>query len=181
MSQIYENFCHILKKKVLSHVVVTSVYKTSKVSIGFDFKTYVPKKIADSFLSKYEIALEMIKDAYQRKLIKRIYLDSWFCQPYLLKKIKLMNLEFFGMFRIGKLKIKYNDKYFTLSNFVNKVINEKKLIYRKLRGRKKSYKIRYYSVIVFIKHIGKIKIVISQKLIKKRKYLMNLEFIVLMY
>jgi SRSO17 transposase len=47
MEGIFENFCHLLKKQVLSHVVVTSVYKTPKISIGYDFKVYIPKEIAD--------------------------------------------------------------------------------------------------------------------------------------
>ena len=45
MKGIFENFCHLLKRQVLSHVVVTSVYKTPKISIGYDFKVYIPKKI----------------------------------------------------------------------------------------------------------------------------------------
>ncbi|MEA3514198.1 MAG: hypothetical protein U9R34_01875, partial [Nanoarchaeota archaeon] len=64
------NFCHAIQKKVLSHIVVTSVYKTPKISIGYDFKVYIPKDIAENFKSKYDLALELIKDAYRRGLIK---------------------------------------------------------------------------------------------------------------
>jgi hypothetical protein len=169
MVGIYENFCHVLGKKVLSHVVVTSVYKTPKISIGYDFKVYVPKKIAEHFKTKYELALELIKDAYQRRLIKRVYMDSWFCQPDLLRRFKPMKLEFFGMFRIGKMNIKLDGTYMMLSKYVKDVLENKKLIYRRLRGRKKTYKIRYHHEIVFIKHIGKINIVVSQKYNQKKK------------
>ncbi len=80
-----------------------------------------------------------------------------------------MNLEFFGMFRIGKMKVKSKNKYLMLSEFVEKVINEKTLTYRRLKGRKQSYKIRYYKEIVFVKHIGKVNIVVSQKFNRKKK------------
>ncbi|MBR9701957.1 transposase [Candidatus Pacearchaeota archaeon] len=169
MRHIFKNFCHVLGKKVLSHVVVTSVYKTPKVSMGYDFKVYIPKKIAEHFKTKYELALEIIKDAYKRNLIKRVYFDSWFCQPTLLKKIKPMKLEFFGMFRIGKMKVRSDGVYMMLSKFVEETIKKNKFIYRRLRGRKKSYKIRYYREIVFIKHIGKVNLVVSQKYDQKTK------------
>ncbi|MEA3514458.1 MAG: hypothetical protein U9R34_03210, partial [Nanoarchaeota archaeon] len=48
-----------------------------KISIGYDFKVYIPKDIAENFKSKYDLALELIKDAYRRGLIKKIYFDSW--------------------------------------------------------------------------------------------------------
>lgn len=169
MTHIFKNFCHVLGKKVLSHVVVTSVYKTPKISIGYDFKVYIPKEIAEDFKSKYELALEIIKDAFRRDLIKRVYFDSWYCQPELLRKLKPMALEFFGMFRIGKMKVKTNEIYKPLSKFVEEIIKENKFIYRLLRGRKKSYKIRYYREIVFVKHIGKVNLVISQKYDQKNK------------
>ena len=169
MEDIFKNFCHILKKKVLSHVVVTSVYKTPKISIGYDFKVYIPKEITEYFKTKYELALEMIKDAYRRGLIKRVYFDSWFCQPGLLRKLKPMNLEFFGMFRIGKMKLKSNGTYMMISRFVKEVIKQDKFTYRRLRGRKKTYKIRYYREIVFVKHIGKVNLVVSQKYDQKKK------------
>ncbi len=169
MADIAMNFCHLLQKKVLSHVVVTSVYKTPRVSIGYDFKVYIPEEIAKNFKSKYELGLELVKDAYECGLIKRIYVDSWYCQPDFLRKLKPMKLEFFGMFRIGKLKIKVDDEYILLSKFVEDVIQKNKFTYRKLKGRKKSYKIRYYDGIVFVKHIGKIHIVISQKYDQKTK------------
>lgn len=169
MVDIFMNFCHLLKKEVLSHVVVTSVYKTPKVSIGYDFRVYVPEEIAEYFKSKYDLALEMIKDAYKRDLIKRVYFDSWFCQPILLRKLKLMSLEFFGMFRIGKMKVKSDGEYKTLSRFVEDVIKENEFIYRRLRGRKKTYKIRYYREIVFVKHVGKVNLVVSQKYDQKKK------------
>lgn len=169
MVDIFKNFCHVLGKEVLSHVVVTSVYKTPKVSIGYDFKVYVPEEIAEYFKTKYDLALEMIKDAYRRGLIKRVYMDSWFCQPILLRKLKPMNLEFFGMFRIGKMKVKTGENYVLLSEFVQDVIHNKKMICKKLRGRKKTYKIRYYHEIVSVKSVGKINLVISQKLNQKKK------------
>ena len=169
MKDIFKNFCHILGKKVLSHVVVTSLYKTPKVSIGYDFKVYIPKEIAKYFKTKYELALEMIKDAYKRNLIKRVYFDSWFCQPDFLRRLKSMKLEFFGMFRIGRMKVKSDGEYKSLSKFVEEVIKEKKLTYRRLKGRKKSYKIRYYQEIVFVKHIGKVNLVVSQKYDQKKK------------
>lgn len=169
MKGVFENFCHLLKKQVLSHVVVTSVYKTPKISIGYDFKVYIPKEIAEDFKSKYDLALEIIKDAFNRDLIKRVYVDSWYCQPELLRKLKPMSLEFFGMFRIGRLKIKTKGESITLSQFVERKIKENSFIYRKLRGRKKTYKIRYYREIVFVKHIGKVNLVISQKYDQKSK------------
>lgn len=168
MKGVFMNFCHILKKKVLSHVVVTSVYKTPKVSIGYDFRVYVPEEIADFFKSKYELALELIKDAYQRGLIKRVYFDSWFCQPAFLKKLKPMSLEFFGMFRIGKMKVRSKGEYKMLSKFV-KDIDDKSFTYRKIKARKKSYKIRYYREIVYVKSVGKVNMVISQKYNQKEK------------
>ena len=169
MKDIFKNFCHLMKREVLSHVVVTSVYKTPKVSVGYDFRVYVPEEIAKYFKTKYELALEMIKDAYRRNLIRRVYFDSWFCQPVLLKKLKPMCLEFFGMFRIGRMKVKSDGEYKTLSRFVEDVIKENKFIYRRLRGRKKTYKIRYYRKIVFVKHIGKVNLVVSQKYDQKKK------------
>lgn len=169
MMGVFKNFCHLLKKEVLSHVVVTSVYKTPKVSIGYDFKVYIPKEIAEEFKSKYDLALEIIKDAFNRDLIRRVYIDSWYCQPELLRKLKPMSLEFFGMFRIGRLKIKSKGVGVTLSQFVEKKIKENSFIYRKLKGRKKTYKIRYYREIVFVKHIGKVNLVISQKYDSKKK------------
>lgn len=169
MKDIFKNFCHVLGKPVLSHVVVTSVYKTPKISMGYDFKVYVPKEAAEYFKTKYQLALEMITDAYRRDLIKRVYFDSWFCQPKLLKKIKLMKLEFFGMFRIGKMKVRSNGEYKMLSIFVDEIIKKNKFIYRRLRGRKKSYKIRYYREIVFVKHIGKVNLIVSQKYDQKKK------------
>jgi SRSO17 transposase len=168
MNDVFKNFCHVLQKHVLSHVVVTSVYKTPKVSIGYDFKIYIPKDIADNFKTKYDLALEMIKDAYRKGLIKRVYFDSWFCQPDFLRKLKPMHLEFFGMFRIGKMKIKSKGDYVMLSDFV-KNIDDKLFTHRKLRGRKKSYKIRYYHEIVFVKQVGKVNLVISQKYDQKKK------------
>lgn len=168
MKDIFMNFCHIMKKTVLSHVVVTSVYKTPKVSIGYDFKVYIPKEIAEVFKTKYVLALEMINDAYQRGLIKRVYFDSWYCQPELLRKLKSMNLEFFGMFRIGKMKVRSKDVYKSLSNFVSE-ITDNQWIYRRLKARKSTYKIRYYREIVYIKHVGKVNIVVSQKYDQKRK------------
>ena len=169
MKGIFENFCHLLKRQVLSHVVVTSVYKTPKISIGYDFKVYIPKEIAENFKSKYDLALELIKDSFSRGLIKRVYIDSWYCQPELLRKLKPMALEFFGMFRIGTLKIKTKGKRITLSQFVEGKIKENKFSYRKLRGRKKTYMIRYYQEIVRVKHIGKVNLVISQKYNQKEK------------
>ncbi len=169
MRDIFENFCHILKREVLSHVVVTSVYKTPKVSIGYDFKVYIPQDIARNFKSKYELALDIIKDAYTRLQITRVYIDSWYCQPELLKRFKPMSLEFFGMFRIGKLKIKVDEKYKMLSTFVEEIITSNKFTYKKLKGRKKTYKIRFSHHIVFVKHIGKLNIVISQKYNQKSK------------
>lgn len=169
MIGVFENFCHLLKKEVLSHIVVTSVYKTPKISIGYDFKVYIPKEIAEDFKSKYDLALEIIKDAFNRGLISRVYIDSWYCQPEFLRKLKPMSLEFFGMFRIGRLKIKSKGESATLSQFVEKKIKENSFIYRKLRGRKKTYKIRYYREIVFVKHIGKVNLVISQKYDSKKK------------
>ncbi|MEK6948914.1 MAG: transposase [Nanoarchaeota archaeon] len=169
MKDIFENFCHLLKKQVLSHVVVTSVYKTPKISIGYDFKVYIPKEIAEDFKSKYDLALEIIKDAFNRGLISRVYVDSWYCQPELLRKLKPMALEFFGMFRIGRLKIKTKGESMTLSQFVERKIKENNFVNRKLRGRKKTYKIRYYREIVFVKHIGKVNLVISQKYDSKKK------------
>lgn len=169
MEDIAKNFCHILKKQVLSHVVVTSVYKTPKISIGYDFKVYIPEDIAKNFKSKYELAMEIIEEAYNFGLIKRVYFDSWYCQPDFIRKLKPMNLEFFGMFRIGKLKIKSKGKRIMLSTFVDNIIKNNKLTYRKIKGRKKTYKIRYYREIVFIKHIGKVNIVISQKYDQKNK------------
>lgn len=168
MRDIFENFCHLLKREVLSHVVVTSVYKTPKASIGYDFKVYIPKEIAENFKSKYELALEIIKDAFRRNLIKRVYMDSWYCQPELLRKLKPMALEFFGVFRIGKMKVRSNGEWMMLSTFVDK-IKEDKFTYRKLKGRKKTYKIRYCREIVFVKHIGKVNIVVSQKYDQKKK------------
>jgi len=169
MKGIFENFCHLLKKEVLSHVVVTSVYKTPKISIGYDFKVYIPEEIAENFKTKYQLALEIIKDAFNRGLIKRVYIDSWYCQPELLKRLKPMDLEFFGIFRIGKLKIKTKGEYKTLAQFVEQIIKENKFTYRRLRGRKKTYKIKYYREIVFVKHIGKVNLVISQKYDQKTK------------
>ena len=169
MIGVFENFCHLLKKEVLSHVVVTSVYKTPKISVGYDFKVYIPKEIAEDFKSKYDLALEIIKDAFKRNLIKRVYVDSWYCQPEFLRKLKPMSLEFFGMFRIGRLKIKSKGESATLSQFVEKKIKENSFIYRKLKGRKKTYKIRYYREIVFVKRIGKVNLVISQKYDSKKK------------
>lgn len=169
MKGIFKNFCHLLKKQVLSHVVVTSVYKTPKISIGYDFKVYVPKEIAEDFKSKYDLALEIIKDAFNRDLISRVYIDSWYCQPELLRKLKPMALEFFGMFRIGRLKIKTKGESITLSQFVERKIRENNFFNRKLRGRKKTYKIRYYREIVSVKHIGKVNLVISQKYDSKKK------------
>ena len=169
MMGVFANFCHLLKKEVLSHVVVTSIYKTPKVSIGYDFKVYIPKEIAEDFKSKYDLALEIIKDAFNRNLIKRVYVDSWYCQPALLRKLKPMSLEFFGMFRIGRLKIKTKGESITLSQFVERKIKENSFIYRRLRGRKKTYKIRYYREIVSVKHLGKINLVISQKYDQKKK------------
>jgi SRSO17 transposase len=168
MKGIFKNFCHVLGKSVLSHVVVTSVYKTPKLSIGYDFKVYIPKEIADNFKTKYDLALEMIKETYQKGLIKRVYFDSWYCQPVFLQKLKAMELEFFGMFRIGIMKIKTNGDYKSIKNFV-KDLNEKDFTYRKLRGRKKSYKIRYYREIVYIKSVGKVNLVVSQKFNQKQK------------
>jgi hypothetical protein len=169
MEDIFENFCHLLKKEVLSHVVVTSVYKTPKVSIGYDFKVYIPEEIADEFKSKYELALEIIKDAFRRNLIKRVYMDSWYCQPELLRRLKPMKLEFFGMFRIGKLKIRSHGEWKALSKFVEEITRKNLFNYRTLKGRKKTYKVRYYREIVFVKHIGKINLVISQKYDQKKK------------
>mgnify|MGYP001607672535 FL=1 len=169
MKDIFLNFCHVLHKKVLSHVVVTSVYRTPKLSIGYDFKVYVPKEIAQNFKSKYDLALEIVIDAFRRGLIRRVYLDSWYCQPAFLKKMKPMKLEFFGMLRIGKLKIKTNNTYKLLSQFVEEIVKQDKFTCQKLRGRKKTYRIRYYREIVFIKHIGKVNLVISQKYDQKRK------------
>lgn len=169
MVDIFMNFCHLLKKEVLSHVVITSVYKTPKISIGYDFKVYIPEEIAENFKSKYEMALEIIKDAFSRGLIKRVFIDSWYCQPELLKKLKPMNLEFFGMFRIGKLKIRSKGEWKMLSKFVDDIIKENKFIYRKIKGRKKTYKIRYYREIVLVKHVGKVNLVISQKYDQKSK------------
>jgi len=169
MKGIFENFCHLLKKEVLSHVVVTSVYKTPKISVGYDFKVYIPKGIAEDFKSKYDLALEIIKDAFNRGLISRVYIDSWYCQPELLRKLKPMALDFFGMFRIGRLKIKTKGESITLSQFVERKIKENSFIYRRLRGRKKTYKIRYYREIVSVKHIGKVNLVISQKYDSKKK------------
>jgi SRSO17 transposase len=169
MKDIFENFCHLAKKEVLSHVVVTSVYKTPKVTIGYDFKVYIPKEIADEFKSKYDLALEIIKDAFRRKLIKRIYIDSWYCQPDLLRRLKPMNLEYFGMFRIGRLKIKSHGESKILSNFVEEIIGKNPFTYRTLKGRKKSYKIRFYREIVRVKHLGKVNLVISQKYDQKKK------------
>jgi hypothetical protein len=169
MKDIFKNFCHLLKKEVLSHVVVTSVYKTPKISIGYDFKVYIPQEIAKDFKSKYELAMEIIEDAFNRDLISRVYIDSWYCQPELLRKLKPMALEFFGMFRIGRLKIKTKGDGITLSEFVESKIRENSFIYRKLRGRKKTYKIRYYREIVSVKHIGKVNLVISQKYDSKKK------------
>ena len=169
MQDIFENFCHLLGRNVLSHVVVTSVYKTPKVSIGYDFKVYVPKEIADKFKSKYDLALEIIKDAFRRHLIKRVYMDSWYCQPELLRKLKPMCLEFFGMFRIGKLKVKSHGERKILSKFVDEIIKKNSFNYRTLKGRKKTYKIRFYREIVLVKHLGKINLVISQKYDQKKK------------
>jgi len=168
MKDVFMNFCHLLKKMVLSHVVVTSVYKTPKVSIGYDFKVYIPEGITKCFKSKYELALEMIKDAYQRDLIKRVYMDSWFCQPAFLKKLKPMSLEFFGMFRIGKMKIRSKGEYKMLSKFVESIDN-KKFRYKKIKARRKSYKIRYYQESVYVRHVGKVNLVISQKYNQKKK------------
>lgn len=169
MKGIFKNFCHVMQKKVLSHVVVTSVYKTPKVSIGYDFKVYVPEEIANLFKTKYELALNMIKDAYMRGLIRRVYFDSWFCQPILLKKLKVMKLEFFGMFRIGKMKVKSKGKYKSISKFVDEIIEQNNFNHRKLKGRKKTYKIRYYREIVYVRHVGKVNLVISQKYDQKTK------------
>lgn len=169
MEGIFENFCHLLKKEVLSHVVVTSVYKTPKISVGYDFKVYIPEEIAENFKTKYQLALEIIKDAFSRGLISRVYMDSWYCQPELLKKLKSMNLEFFGMFRIGKLKIRTKGVYKLISQFVEEIIKENKFTYRTIKGRKKTYKLRYYREIVFVKHIGKVNLVISQKYDQKSK------------
>ena len=168
MKGIFKNFCHLLKRQILSHVVVTSVYKTPKISIGYDFKVYIPKEIAEYFQSKYEIALAMIKDAYKRGLIKRVYFDSWYCQPKLLKKLKPMKLEFFGMFRIGRMKVRSKGEYKTLSRFV-KDIKPDMFTYRKIKARKSTYKIRYYREIVFVKKVGKVNLIISQKYDQKRK------------
>lgn len=169
MVDVFMNFCHLLQKEVLSHVVVTSVYKTPKISIGYDFKVYVPKEIAEEFKSKYELALEIIKDAFRRGLIKRVFIDSWYCQPELLKRLKPMALEFFGMFRIGKLKIKSKGEWKMLSKLVDEIVKENKFTYRRIKGRKKTYKIRYYREIIFVKHVGKVNIVISQKYCQKSK------------
>jgi hypothetical protein len=169
MKDIFRNFCHLLGKKVLSHVVVTSVYKTPKVSIGYDFKVYIPEEIADYFKTKYELALELIKDAYKRGLIKRVYFDSWFCQPELLRRLIPMKLEFFGMFRIGKMNVKSKGDYKMISKFVEDVVKDGNFTYRKLRGRKKTYKIRYYREIVFVKRVGKVNLVVSQKFDQKKK------------
>lgn len=169
MVGVFKNFCHLLKKEVLSHVVVTSVYKTPKVSVGYDFKVYIPKEIAEEFKSKYDIALEIIKDAFSRGLIKRVYMDSWYCQPELLRKLKPMALEFFGMFRIGTLKIKVDGERKSLTRYVKGLIEENKFVYRKLRGRKKTYRIRYHQRIVHVKHLGKINLVVSQKYNQKSK------------
>ena len=169
MQGIFMNFCHLLGKRVLSHVVVTSVYKTPKVSIGFDFKVYVPKEIAENFKTKYELALELIRDAYRRGLIMRVYFDSWFCQPALLRKLKTMNLEFFGTFRIGWMKVKSKGESKTLKKFVEDIINVNMFTYRRVKGRKRTYKIRYYREIVFVKHIGKVNLVVSQKYNQKKK------------
>mgnify|MGYP001564917536 CR=1 FL=1 len=169
MKGIFENFCHLLKKEVLSHVVVTSVYKTPKISIGYDFKVYIPEEITENFKSKYELALEIIKDAFSRGLIRRVYMDSWYCQPEFLRRLKPMNLEFFGMFRIGKLKIRSKGEYKLISQFVKEIIKDDNFTYRAIKGRKKTLKIRYYREIVFIKHIGKVNLVISQKYDQKSK------------
>ena len=169
MKDIFMNHCHVLGKEVLSHVVVTSVYKTPNVSIGYDFKVYIPKQIAEDFKTKYDLALEIIKDAFKRDLIRRIYADSWYCQPAFLKKLKEMHLEFFGVFRIGRMKIRSKGKWKMLSTFVDEIIKENNFTYRKLRGRKKTYKIRYYREIVLVKHVGKVNLVISQKYDQKNK------------
>ena len=168
MEGIWKNFCHVLGKKVLSHVVVTSVYKTPKVSIGYDFKVYIPKEITDFFKTKYELAFEMIQDAYRRGLIKRVYFDSWFCQPAFLQKLKPMEIEFFGMFRIGKMKVRSDGEYKMISKFVTD-IKDKDFTYRTLRGRKKSYKIKFYQERVYVKHVGQVNLVVSQKYNQKKK------------
>lgn len=169
MSDVFENFCHLLNKQVLSHVVVTSVYKTPKISLGYDFKVYVPKEIAKDFKSKYDLAMELIRDAFNRGLIRRVYIDSWYCQPELLRKLKPMALQFFGVFRIGKLKVRTKGSDKILSEFVDGVIKENKFTYRTIKGRKKTLKIRYYREIVFVKHIGKVNLVVSQKYHQKSK------------
>jgi hypothetical protein len=169
MKDIFMNFCHLLKKEVLSHVVITSVYKTPKISIGYDFKVYVPKEIAEDFKTKYESAMEIIKDAFNRKLIRRVYIDSWYCQPELLRKLKPMALEFFGVFRVGRMKVRSKGKWVMLSTFVDQIVEQNKFNYRKLKGRKKTYKIRYYREIVYVKHVGKVNLVVSQKHDSKKK------------
>ena len=115
--------------------IISSKFKSKKGAIIVDdTKVYIPKEIADDFKSKYDLALEIIKDAFNRNLIKRVYFDSWYCQPELLRKLKPMSLEFFGMFRIGRLKIKTKGDSITLSQFVEKKIKENSFICRKLRG-----------------------------------------------
>ena len=168
MAHIFMNFCHVLRKEVLSHVVVTSVYKTPKVSIGYDYRTYIPKEIAKNFKNKYDFAFEMIRDAYLKKLIRRVFFDSWYCQPKFLKRLKPMNLEFFGMFRIGKLKVRSKGKYKLLSKFVDELCDSK-FTTRNIKGRKTTYKIRFYREIVFVKKIGYVNLVISQKYNQKKK------------
>ena len=48
-----------------------------------------------------------------------------------------MKLEFFGMLRIGKLKIKTNNTYKLLSQFVEEIVKQDKFTCQKLRGRKR--------------------------------------------
>ena len=130
---------------------------------------YVPEEIAENFKTKYELALEVIKDAFVRGLIKRVYFDSWYCQPEMLKKLKSMALEFFGVFRIGNMKIKTKGTYMMISKFVDEIVQQNKFTYRTIKGRKKTFKVRYYREIVFVKHVGKVNLVISQKYDRKDK------------
>ena len=165
---VYNLFCHVLGKAVLSHAVVTSVYKTPLVSIGYDFLTYVPKALTKDFKTKLDLAWELIEDAYQRGMIRRVFMDSWYCQKVLLKKIIRLNLEFFGMFKIDRRKIRTTEGEMMLKEFVQKIPEEKKTT-RKIKARKRTYKIKFYREIVFIKGMGKLNLVVSWKYSQKKK------------
>lgn len=158
------------KEKVPGHNFVTTLLKTAKGCVPYDWREYFQESVAKvgNFKTKLTLATEMIDHALKQGLIRRVLADSWYGVRPFLKDLQRRGLQFICDHRIDRTIVKIDDCKTSIKAYVDSLTDADFLIRRRRRG-KGTDKIRYHCTFVHYYGVGKLKMIVSQFWDRKTK------------